>query len=80
MTGIICTRILRVRRPENPDASEDCPGTPPYLRPSWGQFQVVPGSIVCETVLTETWHLAAREARACGRGIEFIQRLRLHAV
>jgi len=42
--------------------------------------EVVPGSIICEAVLTETCHLAAKEALARGRVLEFIQRLRLQVI
>lgn len=42
--------------------------------------EVVPGSIICEAVLTETCHLAAKEGLERGRVLEFIRRLRLLVV
>ena len=42
--------------------------------------EIIPGSITCEDVLTETCHLAAKESLARGRVLEFIQRLRLQVV
>jgi len=39
--------------------------------------EIMPGSLTCEAVLTETCHLAAKEALPRGRVLEFIQRLRL---
>lgn len=42
--------------------------------------EVAPGSIVCEAVLAEACHLAAKEAVSPARVIEFIQRLRLQPV
>ncbi len=42
--------------------------------------EVAPGSIVCEAVLTEACHLAAKEALSRGRVLEFIRRLRLQVV
>lgn len=45
-----------------------------------GLREIVPGSIVCEAVLTETSHLAAKEALAHGQILEFLRRLRLQVV
>jgi len=42
--------------------------------------EVAPGSIICEAVLAEAGHLAAKEAVSPARVIEFIQRLRLQPV
>jgi predicted nucleic acid-binding protein len=42
--------------------------------------QIAPGSLVCEAVLAETCHRAAKEAIAPDRVIEFIRRLRLQPV
>lgn len=39
--------------------------------------EVAPGSIICEAVLTEACHLAAKEAVARARVIQFIRRVRL---
>jgi len=41
---------------------------------------VAPGSIVCESVLAETCHLAAKENVSHARVIEFIRHLRLKPV
>lgn len=42
--------------------------------------EVAPGSLVCEAVLAEACHLAAKEAVSHARFIEFVRRVRLQPV
>jgi uncharacterized protein len=42
--------------------------------------EIAPGSIVCEAVLAEVCHLAAKEGVARARVIEFVRRLRINPV
>lgn len=43
-------------------------------------LEITPGSIVCEAVLAEACHLAAKEGISHARVIEFVQRMRLNPV
>ena len=42
--------------------------------------EIAPGSFVCEAVLAEACHLAAKEAVPPGRVIEFVRHIRLNPV
>ena len=42
--------------------------------------ELAPGSLVCEAVLAETCHLAAKEGVGASRVIEFVRHLRLQPV